>query len=270
MKRDKDHSAHYEKLKADVLDLKGYAAELAEKLESSDAEADEDFYAFVCSVITEMNDLLAGIARGRVIMPFKPRRLMCYHEAIGGIWENPDTTLTCKIRQVQDSVTAVNRYISTGRPHRLAPLQAVYLVALVAMSAFAVCGIFVNHAAIYVLQGVFCITFLTTMFVSFKRPVQDAPTNCIIGLYNIDYKGGKITATDSIFSHSEDIAVVTFANGYSLDLGFSHELGLYVITAVKNNDWQNIVEERQVRRVYDLGKPLQELIVKYGTPIEIK
>ena len=72
---------------------------------------------------------------------------------------NPDTTLTCKIRQVQDSVTAVNRYISTGRPHRLAPLQAVYLVALVAMSAFAVCGIFVNHAAIYVLQGVFCITF---------------------------------------------------------------------------------------------------------------
>lgn len=30
MKRDKDYSAHYEKLKADVLDLKGYAAELIE------------------------------------------------------------------------------------------------------------------------------------------------------------------------------------------------------------------------------------------------
>lgn len=36
-----------------------------------------------------------------------------------------------------------------------------------------------------------------------------------------DYNGGKVTDTASIFSQSEDIAVVTFDNGYSLDLGFS-------------------------------------------------
>lgn len=98
-----DNFENYKKLKADIIALKEYIAELYSTATEFGSYIDD-------VVITEMNDLLFGIERGQIVMPYKQLKLASTYHAVDGAFRN-DSKLVKMIYQIQDDLDSLRKYI---------------------------------------------------------------------------------------------------------------------------------------------------------------
>ena len=154
-----------------------------------------------------MNDLLLGIERGRLVMPYKETLLESAYCAMDNAYEKELAEMICV---VQRDIYAVKRHIFvSGKPKLF-----------------------------------------------FKKKRED-----INWLFpNLDCRSGKVQC---IMWRDQDMMTVTFPNGYEIDLGYYEPDDNYIITIVKDDNWNNIIEEIPVKKRSELEPILQSMIYKY-------
>ena len=93
---------NYNQLKADIIALKEYVAEL------HIATTDTNFS--IDDVLSEMNDLLLGIENGQLVLPYKELKLASAYYANDGVFDN-NIKLKKMIFQIQDDIYSIRKYI---------------------------------------------------------------------------------------------------------------------------------------------------------------
>lgn len=96
------------KLKSDIIALKDYVAE----------QYGTELPPRIDDVLTEVNDLLFGIERGQLYMPYRELRLSSTWSAIDGAYDD-DKKLERMIFNIQDDIYSIKRYIIVLAKYKL-------------------------------------------------------------------------------------------------------------------------------------------------------
>ena len=92
----------YSKLKADIIALKEYVAELHIAITDTSYSIDD--------VLSEMNDLLLGIENGQLVLPYKQLKLASTYYASDGVFDD-NVKFKKMIFQIQDDIYSIRKYI---------------------------------------------------------------------------------------------------------------------------------------------------------------
>lgn len=103
IRRKTDNLNNYRQLKSDIIALKEYIAELYSTATEFGSYIDD-------VVITEMNDLLFGIERGQIVMPYKQLNLASAYHATDGAFRQ-DVKLEKMIYTVQHDIYSIRKFI---------------------------------------------------------------------------------------------------------------------------------------------------------------
>lgn len=95
-----DNLINYSKLKSDIIVLKDYVVE----------KYGTELPPRIDNILTEVNDLLMGVERGQLYMPYKELRMSSTWFATDGAYQD-DVKLEELIFNIQDDVYSVKRYI---------------------------------------------------------------------------------------------------------------------------------------------------------------
>lgn len=95
-----DNLNQYSQLKFDLLALKEYIV----------GQYDLELSPHIDSVMAEMNDLLLGIERGQLSMPYKELRLSATWSATDGAYDD-DNVLRKMIYKIQDDIYSIRKHI---------------------------------------------------------------------------------------------------------------------------------------------------------------
>ena len=78
-----------------------------------------------------------------------------------------------------------------------------------------------------------------------------------INFDNFDFQGGNVNYIEGF---GEDMLEIFYPNGYMIDVGYYDCMGSFYITIVKNEDWNNIINEVEVKTDIELKKKLKDII----------
>ena len=94
-----ENKERYGKLKSDIISLKEYVAEAYNPLTEQ-----------IDHMLTVMNDLLFGIERGQLVMPYKELFLPTTYNATDGAFDN-DVKLRGMLYEIQQDIYSLRKYI---------------------------------------------------------------------------------------------------------------------------------------------------------------
>lgn len=103
-----DNFINYSKLKSDIIVLKDYIAE----------EYGTYLIPRIDNVLAEVNDLLMGIERGQLYMPYKELRMASTWSATDGAYDD-DKKLERMIFNIQEDIYSIKRYIIVLAKYKL-------------------------------------------------------------------------------------------------------------------------------------------------------
>lgn len=250
----KSKKLNYSQLKNKILLLIDYVKNLIKENKVSNIVLLEDV------ILTEMYDLLFGIDSEKLIIPNTSLLLDSMYHVTDGSVEDP--YLVSLITDVQKEVYQVKKIIDS--PCKLTMYDHI---------ASAILGLFILPSIVSFVylfiekKLIFIILFLFTFIVI----IAD-----IIYLFKISKKRNRyhylfpnLTYSNCLYVveceyKSEDILEVGFDNGYQIDLGYIEEDNKYVITIIKDENWNNIIEEIIVEKRYEVEKILINKILEFS------
>ena len=245
---------NYSQLKNKILLLIDYVKNLIKEKKVSNVNLLEDV------ILTEMYDLLFGIDSGKLIIPNTTLLLDSMYHVTDGAVEDP--CLANLVKDVQNEIYQVKAIIDSPRKLRMYDhIASAVLGLFILPSIVSFVYIFIEKQLIFLLLFLFTfIVIIVDIIYLFKISKNKnryhylfpnlAYGNCLY-VVECEYKG-------------EDILELGFSNGYQIDLGYIEEENNYVITIIKDENWNNIIEEIKIEKRYEVQAMLINKILEFS------
>ena len=245
---------NYSRLKNKILLLIDYVKNLIEENKVSNIVLLEDV------ILTEMYDLLFGIDSEKLIIPNTSLLLdSMYHVTDGAV---EDSYLASLITDVQKEVYQAKKIIDSPRKLTMYDhIASVILGLFILPSVVSFVYLFIEKKMIFLFLFLFTfIVIIVDIICLFKISKNKnryhylfpnlTYINCLY-VVECEYK-------------SEDILELGFGNGYQIDLGYIEEDNKYVVTIIKDENWNNIIEEIIIEKRYEVEKILINKILEFS------